>query len=435
MSENAVIHPKKGGIAFAVLLILLISQNLIAILLAKVDVLASLIVLGLKDVLLFAGLATVLIHSKNLRSMKALDASILIVFALLATLSLVHHAPLMSTRQLLIIPLFMAFGSAVATSISVKTALQMTLVWSVIIAATGILELFFFYTTGSKELYWPAMGINEFLANKGMHAWGSGPGGVPGNFYSHDFNFLEGEKYRRLVGVIAEPTLVGHILVLPVVYYTISGRTLPAVFCSTALILTMSKGGILAAILGIGFYFHFYERRAKAFILTLFAAIAAVAGLTYAFLAGGMHSLSLHARGLVNNVSELANHPWGSGIGSAGNFANLAHKAGTVTTVVKGGGESYLGLFLGQLGIVGIVLYGILFCFMFRIRVDNRETAAIKLVSIATMIASFASESAVSYVGSGIFFTLATLVYLQQDTGVGPAAMSTLRATQTGGAR
>lgn len=408
--------PEKHVLGYSILIFLLLSlllQNFVSILFSPHSSFISLGVLGFKDALLYMLFCFLLMRTAATLRISYLDFIVIFVVAVLISTSIVQRSPLLSARQLLIIPLFISAGLVMSKSLSFDKAFDMVIAWSTLVAFSGAVELLLYFVSGSAENYWPALGITEFLNNKGMGAWTFGPNGVPGNFHTFDFKFINDETYRRVVGIIAEPTLMGHILVLPTVFSVISARLLPAAFFSLVLLLTLSKGGIAATVIAVACYYIFYSRRIIPLAMVTLAGVFLLSVVLYGFYSGGMLSILDHAEGLSNNLAMVLKYPLGLGIGSSGNFANLAYNAGLVDNVVASGGESYFGAVIGQIGIPGIGLYFLLFYWVFKMPVYDVKSRALKLTVLTTLLAGFMSESAVSYVGSGLLFLLLAVHWRQ----------------------
>jgi len=131
--------------------------------------------------------------------------------------------------------------------------------------------------------------------------------------------------------------------------------------------------------------------------------------------------MALHFRGLATNVLSMMVHPLGKGIGGAGNFAVLAAESGGLGNTSQSlatSGESYLGTVIGQLGVVGLAAYVGFGWWLWRLEVDAGKPIeeAVKYGALATLVMGVASESAISYVGSGYVFALVGFLWIGRST-------------------
>jgi hypothetical protein len=344
----------------------------------------------------------------------AIVAIIIVVYILLATL-LSSSQNLLSLRQLLIIPLFFLYGCIFALLTKLEYIQRYLVPLFIVVCLSGYLERFLLFD--SNERFWQQAGIHNYMLLKGFETWAFGPGGTPGNFFSFDLVALTGKPVRRMVSLfLAEPTLFGQLLLLPLLYSLLSKRWLLVAIFAPALLLSFSKGGILGFMIAFALYYLQYKRNTIVLVilkgLLLFASLTVLIGVLLLGLKGTVNSVLLHTQGLFTNIMGLIAYPLGRGVGSSGNFANLAG-----TASIEGSGESYLGAIIGQLGFPGLLLYCMFFASILRLRVNQNHYSlpvSIKYAALATLIAGVASESAISYVGSGYLFALLPFLYMSQ---------------------
>jgi hypothetical protein len=326
----------------------------------------------------------------------------------------------LSFRQLLIIPLLTLYGACFTERTELRYVWTIMLAMLIAVCLSGYLERFVLFD--SQEQFWRAAGIGPYMHMKGFGAWAFGPWGLPGNFYSTDLLSVLGVPVRRMASVlISEPTLLGQLLVLPFLYSWFARRWIWAAFFGIAILCAVSKGGLLGCVLGLGCWS--YQRRGSAVKKVLIPVAMAGLGLGLVVLvrSGMVGSMALHFRGLATNVLSMIQHPLGKGIGGAGNFAVLAAESGGSGNAVQSlatSGESYVGTVIGQLGFVGLAAYVGLGWWLWRLRVDPGKPIeeAVKFGALATLVMGVASESAISYVGSGYIFALVGFLWIGKST-------------------
>ena len=113
-----------------------------------------------------------------------------------------------------------------------------------------------------------------------------------------------------------------------------------------------------------------------------------------------LDTVAIHASGLTTSFS--IHSLFGKGLGSWGNYARLYEGTGEA-------GESYMGLIIGQTGLIGFVVF--VYAFIKNAKIILKEgkstlSYAILVYVISVLIEAFLSESAINYIGSGIAFII-----------------------------
>lgn len=267
--------------------------------------------------------------------------------------------------------------------------------FGVIQAIFGIFELF---VLGDE--FWKSIHIENIMAAKGFSNWVYH--GLPGDYYSGDFYHIIGRSVRRLVGLTTDPLLTAHylafcfvILLFHKVYNSQLKQIFALILLSITVFFTLSKGAIL--IMAISFMCRTWQKQ-KIVAITLIVPIIVV--LMQIINKNLLASVSVHVGGLTSSLMGIS--ILGNGLGSAGNFANYYGNTSSI-------GESYVGLILGQTGIIGlcIFVYAIIYTSK-RVVYLNKNTLSFSVVVyiFACIIEAFVSESAINYVGSGIAFII-----------------------------
>lgn len=412
----------RGALIFSFAFVLAFTQNFTAILVSPYSFTLARAALAAKE-LYIAGvlaLAAVLFAASLARGAGPFRKAVMVTWAVVAGLfvyaGLSPAFNVLSFRQLLIVPLLMLYGACFTRRTELRYIWTIMLVLLIGVCLSGYLERFVLFD--ADERFWRAAGIGSYMHMKGFEAWAFGRWGLPGNFYSADLLPILGVQVRRMTSIlVSEPTLLGQLLVLPFLYAWFARRWGWAAFFGIAILSTLSKGGLLGC--AVGLILWAYQRRNSALkrVLVPIAMAGLALGLVVIVRSGMVASIALHFRGLVTNLFSMLSHPLGRGVGGAGNFAVLAAETaggGDPTQALAVSGESYLGAVIGQLGVAGLLAYLGLAWWLWRMRVDPGKPmeAAVKYAAIATLVTGVASESAISYVGSGYIFALVGFLWI-----------------------
>lgn len=260
-------------------------------------------------------------------------------------------------------------------------------------AVFGMIELFLL-----GDNFWLSLNISKLFETKGFTRWAFD--GLPGNYYSADFYHIIGRSIRRLVGITTDPLLTAHYIALCIVillYTKIESnsfvRYIELLVMSIAVLLTLSKGAIL--IIGIAYIYKLWVYNRKLSYLALAAGLVSVVVVVRSNI---FRTVAIHLAGLITGISSLS--LFGGGIGTAGNLASLS---GTSST----SGESFFGMILGQMGIIGLLVFVWMIFKMGKqiVKKDqNNYKYAFAAYVLAVMVEAIVSESAINFVGSGCAF-------------------------------
>lgn len=259
-------------------------------------------------------------------------------------------------------------------------------------AIFGIVEEFIL---GDK--FWLALNISSLFKAKGFSRWVIA--GMPGNYYSADFYSIIGRSVRRLVGITTDPLLTAHFLAFCIVILLFldvdkkNKKIFKIVLLSIATFLTLSKGAIL--IVAISFLYKVWIKNRK---VAIFLIVFAITGLVGIIQSNILRTVSIHLAGLTTAAESIS--IIGGGIGTSGNLASLGGKSTT-------SGESFFGMILGQLGIIGLLLFIWMIKRMTKLLFAEKNKIyvyAIIAYIIAITIEAIVSESAINFVGSGVAF-------------------------------
>jgi hypothetical protein len=129
-----------------------------------------------------------------------------------------------------------------------------------------------------------------------------------------------------------------------------------------AIFLAVSKGALLG-LLVFAVIWSFYRADRGFFLIASAVSLLFGGGFVVYSWFHSTKSLFGHVLGFVSALRVLVSHPWGYGLG---NIGTLAAQFSTTPRVQPGIRESGLGMVIGQLGVVGLLLYASLFRLILR---------------------------------------------------------------------
>ncbi|MCI1880615.1 MAG: polymerase [Sporolactobacillus sp.] len=406
------------------LLIMIIFQNFFAIILSGLGKpLYVTLLISLKELYVYGCVFFFCLLKKKNKS-KRLNIINWLAFIYLSVIALYfifpNNLPLfvksISGRQLIMPVILFLFGYFTISS-PINLLASYTRI-SLVIVAFGFIES---WILGDE--FWIDLGIKHYMENKGMSLWAYGTQGLPGNFYTFDFVYFTGVALRRMVSFIADPTLLGQFLVVPLLYSVFGEiknhreKIFYAVFLSVGLFMTLSKGAILSVLIGFLFILFLKKDRSSQlfalFLSYIFIFFMLIILSNYQLFS----SLPAHFNGFLSNLAVVESYPLGLGLGRSGNFANLYNTGDSSEA-----GESFIGAMLGQTGIAGTFLFLLLIILVIwslvkKYTKDNDNNFLIIAGALTgTVLISLISESAISFISSGMIFVLAG-VYLSSGIG------------------
>lgn len=332
---------------------------------------------------------------------------IISIMSLLMLLVLYGSGKLMgqltSFRQLYLPFLFYAFGQSTRINKDkfkdiCRVYLKLCF-WTIIF---GYIEMIM----GAK--LWTPLGLKYYAKVKGNEAFING--GLYKSFFTYDFF---GIKLRRMASFLVDPVILGQLLsfgfLISVfckdIYKNEKEKTYMIVIISSGLILTWAKGGIVIAIVAFCFLLGKVQNKKGLSILLL-----ATAG--FAFIIFAYQSIqnelsgSAHINGLISGLKTFLKHPFGTGIGSAGNMADAYGGFGYQAVA---GDESYIGSMLAQTGVIGLVLNCIFwkkFCGKEKKNIVGDYKSVLKISNLAVLLTSFFNYTAISFTSCFIFIIM-----------------------------
>ncbi|ARC58224.1 hypothetical protein AS850_14155 [Frondihabitans sp. 762G35] len=265
-------------------------------------------------------------------------------FATMVLFSANTTSALASFRNLATPILFTLVGLLAARRASLGTYLRGLCALAVAVIAFGFFELFTpgFWQAANLSALWDAKGIGTAQAT-----------GLPGNFYSSET--VDGDQLRRMVSSFADPVNFGTFLFIAFMGAWFLKRPVVMALVVVAASFAVSKGALLGFLIFAILWTRYYTNRVVHVIAIVVTAIVGL--LFYGFTqSSSTGSTAAHIGGLLSSFSELPQHPLGRGMGNLGVLAGLFSE-GSETGI----NETGFGMILGQLGIVGLGLFTVLF--------------------------------------------------------------------------
>ena len=402
-------------ILFVVYILSTVFQNVISMAFADKSYLVSLIILGFKDACLYLFLVLWFLsffYRLKTDFFSALSIGIIIYLMLISAIS--FDISIMSLRQLLIIPLSVVMGRVLYLYNIQFGFLFKTVIFSCLfVVITGYYELFLLYD--QNESFWNYVGMPDWMGVKGFDKWSDPDLNVSRSFYSYDFYSALDNRVRRMVSILAEPTIFGQLMPLPAFYFYLRRNYLLSLFFTAAILFSLSKGGLVVLFLAVLIKHYLTSDRIVRFAMVVSALF--IAGLLlYVFtFAITVQSVNNHFAGAIGSIDILLSNPLGLGVGQSGNYYNLSVQYSDTKP-----GESYIGMVLSQFGLIGLVLilYYISKVTPFRRLLSiNTARSSILIVVAATWITAIFSESAITYTGTAALIAISTYIAYETKSG------------------
>lgn len=296
-----------------------------------------------------------------------------------------------SLRNIITPMLFLLIGLLACINVNLKRFLKYISYITIFVVMFGILERFFL------NGFWFSVNLPDLWEKKGLPL--NAFTGLPVNFFSSEM--VNGKQLRRMVSSFADPVNLGTFLFFGfMAAWYLKKRTLVlAVLACIAL--AVSKGALLG-LLVFCVIWSYHKLPKYAFVLVLMG--TGLAGLAFIFysMSNSTMSVFLHFSGFFAAFPELVHHPLGRGLGNIGVLAGL-YSSGAKTEIT----ESGLGMVIGQLGIVGLVLFIYFFwCLWKKSRVveDKKEKILVQSLILSILLNIMFNEVALSPNSSAVYF-------------------------------
>ncbi|WP_191556620.1 hypothetical protein [Metabacillus idriensis] len=407
------------------LFVVSIVQNLVVIyLMGKFNISQAYELQYYKELFLLGMLGYLLVFkNKLLKNMTSIDlVSILFIFYVLLVSIWLGDAntftKVASLRQVLIPFLFYFLGKHI-----ILTGTNLEILWKRIVKFGVVIVLFGLFESFVIPTFWMDVEIYNFFFEKRGPEFLTMVNGLPSNFYTSDFVSIVGEPVRRMASFVANPPVLAHILGYLAVFTLFTRKhlkrsSLVLFILSAGVFLTLGKGGIITLAVGVIFYILFMMK--KPFLTYLVCCFGFFGAVLYIkkVIDEGLSAVD-HIFGFTNSLMLGLQHPLGSGLGTVGNLSEVYNS--NVTVSEGGGAESFLGLVVGQFGIIGFTLFSLFFILTFfrliKLMKSNSNNefyysilASLAAVIFAIFLTAFLTESAISFTSAGIPVLLSSIL-------------------------
>lgn len=384
-------------------------QNILLVLFSTVLNNTQFTILALeKELFLIAYLGIHIRKSITKRSLFCIISILVLFFLTIMSSEGTTVGRLSSLRQLYIPFLFFFCGEeAQIGTLDVSQICKTYLRCCLIATIFGFVEI----TLGTS--FWVSIGLRQYTELKGVTEY-IHESGLMRAFFTYDF----GLPVRRMASTLADPVILGQLLGVGVLV-ALFGQTfdsriknrLYAFIIGLGLILTMAKGGIVIAIIGVTMMLRKNaKKKILSDILLIIAIISGISLIVFGFENGS--SISNHYNGLISGFVSIFVKPFGYGVGSAG---NMAYKGGSFSSISQNAGsESFIGSIIAQIGIIGIFLYFVFWIFLFRY--GKRRISSdilydvLRIANVGLLLTSFVNNTAISFISCFFYFVLYPIV-------------------------
>ncbi|PNI08795.1 hypothetical protein CXX84_09425 [Arthrobacter sp. AFG7.2] len=270
----------------------------------------------------------------------------------------------------------------------------------------GFAAIIFGFIEANIPHFWDSLNLRGLWEKKGISV--QADSGLPKNFFASE-QLVPGEFLRRMAGPFADPVNFGTFLFAVFMAAWYLKGLLAKILTVAAIVLAVSKGALLGLFVFFAVWTRYFASRISH--VTALLVLGAGAFSFYAFtLTSSTGSTTAHIDGFTAAFVEFPRHPLGRGLGSSGVLAGLFSEGSESTSAVT---ESGLGMVIGQLGIVGLVIYVVFFVllsqYVLRIREVRDRTLAAGLLGGFMLNAAF-NEVALSPNSAAPYFIILGLV-------------------------
>lgn len=230
--------------------------------------------------------------------------------------------------------------------------------------------------------------------------------GLPGNFFSSEL--FDGVPARRMVSSFADPVHFGTFLFVAFAAAVWLRRWVVAAFCVAAASYAVSKGFLLSTLVFVAVWARIYANP----VVQALAVVAALGTAVwfYTFAAeSSTGSTDVHIDGFLASFTELPGNPIGRGLGNSGVRRAAVAAYDDKSEVL----ESGIGLIISQLGVIGLVVFGVFFVALVRAAsaVADRTARLVAVgLSLAFLLNATFNEVALSPNSAAAYFILIGLV-------------------------
>ena len=259
---------------------------------------------------------------------------------------------------------------------------------------------------------WIRLGYSSYAQYKGITYALTG-GGVSGAFYTYDL----GMKLRRMASFFADPVIFGQLIAFALIvsifckniFKNKMERFVAIILLAFALVFSLAKGGIIIAALAFAFIRKDIGKNKKLSVIYKILLVAGITGGILYVLKGGSEGGLRHIKGLTDNLSAFPKHPLGQGVGTIGGVGYLYSGRGESSV----SGESFFGAVIGQIGLVGVIIYGLFYSKLFskmRLIIGQEQYLMARIIlwlNVGLFATAWLNNTAISFTSCFIYFIMA----------------------------
>lgn len=237
---------------------------------------------------------------------------------------------------------------------------------------------------------------------------------MPNSMMSWDLYKYTGKAYLRMSSILVDPVVLSQVLALAFTLVTFDycedlmskkRKRICSILLLSGVVLTLGKGGIIIAALAFVYFFGKRNKERKLLSYAVYLVIGFICIILIQNADSG-ESISSHWAGLVDNIQVMKEYPLGTGIGTAGNMASKYAES----EEIENSGESFIGAVIGQMGIMGIVIYSIYIYGLVvkykRVKQYNKLYNIIFITTNCMWITSFLNNTAISFTNCFMYFVI-----------------------------
>lgn len=319
--------------------------------------------------------------------------TVLVLYSL-GTMVLFHAnvtSGIASLRNIITPPLFLIIGLMASSNLYLKRFLKYISYIALFVVLFGIVERYLL-----RDI-WVYFNLADLWSKKGIPI--NPVTNLPANFYSSEM--VNGQQLRRMVSSFADPVNLGTFLFFGFIAAWFLKKRILSVLLLASIFMAVSKGAMLG-LLVFAVIWSYYKLSKTAFTAVLTGSgLVGVAFIVYS-LTNSTMSMLAHVNGFTASLKEMVIHPLGRGLGNIGVLAGLygTNAESDIT-------ETGLGMVIGQLGVIGFVLYIAFFIYAFkqcnRIQ-EKHEIILAKSLLLSIILNITFNEVALSPNSSAVYF-------------------------------
>lgn len=298
-----------------------------------------------------------------------------------------------SMRNIISVFLFFFIGVMASEQVNIDRLQKVILTIALIVVLVGFYEVFI------NKSMWTTLNITDLWTKKGIRVQVSG---LPTNFYSSER--INGERIRRMTSTFADPVNLGAFLFAGLCIAWFRNNKFITILIGFAIVLSVSKGAFLGILIFICVYAYYYSSKLMFFGMIGVSGVTGLLFLLYA-LRTSANSVFLHFSGLSAAFKNLLSHPLGLGLGSTGVLARQFSGFSANVEITETG----LGMIIGQLGIVGLIVFVYFFFRIYKMsmNLENKREIVLCLSLVLGVVANiFFNEVALSPNSCALYFMI-----------------------------